>query len=77
MTVAEGNWTVVAIEYNGEPRTVAFASLAELLKSDGLKAGQRGVAVAVNGKVVAGRLWRSTRFSDGDKIEVVKIFSGG
>ncbi len=68
---------MIAIEYNGESRTVDCTSLEELLQSDGFEVGQRGVAVALNGQVVAGRNWHNTTFADGDSIEVVKIFSGG
>ena len=37
----------------------------------------RGVAVAVNGEVVAKREWPATRLADSDRVEILRAIGGG
>ena len=66
------------ITINGQPRELppgaTIASVVELL---GAAPGARGVAVALNGEVVARREWRRTALPEGARIEVVRAIQGG
>jgi sulfur carrier protein len=39
--------------------------------------GERGVAVALNGEVVARSRWNEVKLSEGDRVEVLGAVSGG
>ncbi len=62
---------------NGQERPLAAATLAAMLREAGIAAEKRGIAVAVNDAVVARRDWQNTTLRPGDRVEVVKLFSGG
>jgi sulfur carrier protein len=64
------------IEVNGAREALA-GTVAELLKAKGIPAGQRGVAVALNGRVVLRKVWAETRLKSGDRIEIVHARQGG
>ncbi len=66
-----------SITLNGEDRMTAADNLVALLEEEGIGAMQKGVAIAVNGRVVARTLWPATGVENGDRIELVKVFSGG
>jgi sulfur carrier protein len=70
------------IYVNGEPR--AFASgtaLADLLRTLGIdpdpESGSRGVAVAIDGRVVSRRVWATTPLAPGNRVEVIGAIGGG
>lgn len=64
------------ISVNGEPSDVApGTTVSELLRA--LDAPDRGVAVAVDGEVVARSAWERTRIADEAKVEVVMAVQGG
>jgi sulfur carrier protein len=65
------------IIYNGEKRPLAAATLASLLRQEGVAVETRGLAVALNDAVVPRRAWEDTAVQPGDRVEVVKVFSGG
>lgn len=65
------------IIYNGENRPLAAATLASLLRQEGVAIEMRGLAVALNEAVVPRRVWEETAVKPGDRVEVVKMFSGG
>jgi sulfur carrier protein len=65
------------VQVNGEARDVSAATVAELLRDEGLDPGRRGIAVAVNGRVVRRDDWSATPLSSGDAVEIVKPFAGG
>ena len=67
----------LAVEINGEPRTVQAATLGALLEELGYRAEQAGVAVAVNEEVVRRGEWAERTLADGDRIEVVGAVQGG
>ena len=62
---------------NGEERPLAAATLAGLLREAGVATEGRGLAVALNEAVVPRRAWEDTAVQAGDRVEVVKMFSGG
>jgi sulfur carrier protein len=64
------------IVVNGTSEPLAAATVTELLREKDI-AGRRGVAVAVNGSVVARRAWAETRLKPGDKVEIVHARQGG
>ncbi len=65
------------IKINGEGRTLDAATIAELLRLEGVDADARFVAVAVNGAVVPRREWPGALIAAGDDVEIVKPVSGG
>lgn len=65
------------IRVNGEARELTAASVAELLAAEGVDPARRGVAVALNGRVVRRRDWAATPLAKGDEVEIVKPFVGG
>lgn len=72
----EGRETTIEIAVNGKPLVVqAGLSLAELLQT--LGTGTRGVAVELEGTVVAAGDFDSVRLSAGQRVEVVRLVGGG
>ena len=66
----------VTITVNGELRTLpAGATVADLVQALGFAAAQ--VAVERNKVIVRRADHASTRFADGDRVEVVTLFGGG
>jgi sulfur carrier protein len=66
------------VTINGEPRRLqpgaTVASVIELLD---VAPGARGVAVALDGEVVARGRWAETELHDGALMEVVAAIQGG
>lgn len=62
---------------NGEEKTVAAATVIELLESEAIDPTARFVAVAVNGSVVPRRNWPEAAIKPGDDIEIVHPAPGG
>ena len=65
------------IYLNGEPRERDGATIVELLSDLGVEDRARGVAVAVNGEIIARPLWREHRVADGDRVEALSAMQGG
>lgn len=65
------------ITVNGEPRPHAAGTLESLLRSLGYDPGRHGVAVAVNGEVVARSEWGTHTVRAGDRVEIVGAVQGG
>ena len=66
------------VEVNGElVRLPAGSSVRSAIDASGAAAGERGVAVAVEGEVVPRSEWDSTPLSDGQKVEVLAAIQGG
>ena len=63
------------ITVNGTAHELAGCSVREVI--DALAVSDRGVAVAVNGEVIAKSQWESTTISDGSVVEVVTAVAGG
>ena len=68
---------MTTIHINGEPEPLVARTVAELIaeKSD-IPAG-RGLAVAVNGKLVRRADWAVTALEPGDAVEIVRAMQGG
>jgi sulfur carrier protein len=64
-----------AVHVNGVAESLEAATIAELLSGRDLD--MRGVAVALNGRVVPRTAWEATKLSDGDTIEIVRAMQGG
>lgn len=62
---------------NGAQLDWAGDSLLALLRAQGIDPEQRGLAIALNGAVVARRLWPQTRLAEGDRVEIVRAVAGG
>ncbi len=69
--------SAAAITVNGRPRDTAPASLFDLVRAEGHDPDRRGLAVAVNGRVVPRDSWQATELAPGDAVEIVKPFAGG
>ena len=67
------------VRLNGEERSVDSATTvadAVALLTSG-PAGVRGIAVALNGEVVARSQWNEVRLSADDRVEVLRAVGGG
>lgn len=65
---------------NGETRDMDVGELAELcdaVLSEREENSPKGVAIALNGSVIRRNLWSQTPVKDGDRIEIVRVLSGG
>lgn len=64
------------IRLNGEGAPLTAKTIAELVEQQGV-AGGKGVAVAINGRVVRRQAWAETTLSPGDDVEIVRVRQGG
>jgi sulfur carrier protein len=64
-----------AIILNGKPVSLAGTTLDQLVAARVQEV--RGVAVAVNGAVIARGEWSKTRVHAGDQVEIIKVMVGG
>ncbi|HWE13703.1 MAG TPA: sulfur carrier protein ThiS [Solirubrobacteraceae bacterium] len=63
---------------NGEPRRLHDgATVASVVAMLDVAPGARGLAVAVDGVVVARSRWAETELHDGSQVEVVAAIQGG
>ena len=67
----------VEVLVNGETRSVAAATLPELLCALQYSPEQRGIAVALNAEVIPRSEWAETRIAPGDQLEIVGARQGG
>jgi sulfur carrier protein len=65
------------IRVNGEAEPLSAGTLAALLEAKEIDLSQRGIAVALNGAVVARAAWPHTALHPGDSIEIVRARQGG
>ncbi len=65
------------IRVNGQGTPLSAATLAELLVQQGIDAGGKGIAVALNGRVVRRPAWAETKLLPGDDVEIVRVRQGG
>ena len=69
--------TPLSIRVNGAPRSVASATVSELLAEVGLSPARPGIAVAVEGALVPRAAWGETRIEDGQAVEIITASQGG
>jgi sulfur carrier protein len=65
------------VTVNGEPREVAGRPVLALLEELGLPLDGRGVAVAIDGEVVARGTWPTRELVAGEHVEVLVAMQGG
>jgi sulfur carrier protein len=62
---------------NGEERDCEAATIAELCAAEGIDSSRRGVALALNGRVVPRAEWEHVQLKPRDRVEIVRAFAGG
>ena len=67
----------LTLRVNGRQERLASATLAAVLAARELASDARGVAVALNGRVVPREAWATTVLHDGDTVEIVRAMQGG
>ena len=66
------------VHINGaEVELQSGARVPEVLSRYGADANGRGIAVAVNGEVIARSQWDVTEIREGDRVEVLGAIGGG
>jgi sulfur carrier protein len=66
------------VTVNGEPRQLpAGATVARVIELLDVAPGARGVAVAVDGEVVARSRWTDTELREGSLVEILAAIQGG
>jgi sulfur carrier protein len=68
---------MIRIRINGVEERLSAATVGDVLKVRELAPDARGVAVALNGRVVTRSAWATTTLADGDDVEVVRAMQGG
>jgi sulfur carrier protein len=66
-----------AITVNGKSLTLKAGNVIELLERLGYGTERGGIAVALNGRVVARGSWGEQAIGDGDEVEIVGAVQGG
>jgi len=72
-----GEHPALTVRVNGQQEHLASATLAALLTARVLAPEARGIAVALNGRVVPRDAWATTTLHDGDSVEIVRAMQGG
>lgn len=66
------------VRVNGAERALTDdATLADAVAAAGAHPAERGIAAALDGRVVARVEWAATRLHEGAEIEVVRATAGG
>jgi sulfur carrier protein len=65
------------IRVNGQDEPLYAQSVAGLLAQKEISTDMRGIAVALNGRVIPRADWPNTHLSAGDAIEIVLARQGG
>jgi len=65
------------IRVNGQDEPLDATTLAALIEAKAIDVGPRGIAVALNGAVVARAAWAQTSLRAGDNVEIVRARQGG
>ena len=70
--------TIIQIVVNGEPREVPVElSIGALISKLGREPEMRGIAVAVNDRVVRRADWAEVVVQEGDRVEIITASQGG
>ncbi len=67
----------IRVSVNDLPRELQRTATVSALLADLGLAGRNGIAVAVNGTVVARAGWQSRQLSEGDRVLVIEATQGG
>jgi sulfur carrier protein len=65
------------VRVNGEQEPLRARTIAALLAEKEMPAGRKGIAVALNGRVVPRGDWNDTPLAAGDTVEIVLARHGG
>jgi sulfur carrier protein len=65
------------IRINGRDEPLSVLTIARLVAEKTEQANPKGIAVALNGKVVPRQAWSDTTLQAGDQIEIVRVLQGG
>jgi sulfur carrier protein len=65
------------IQINGVDEPLGAATVAALVAEKAEQTSGRGIAVALNGAVVARAAWADTTLRAGDRVEIVRVLQGG
>ena len=65
----------MAVRLNGEPAQLQKGTTIAGLVAPMVQSA--GVAIALNGEVIARSLWPETQLSTGDQIEIIQAVQGG
>ena len=65
------------IQVNGEAEPLAARTVAELIAARSDAPAGRGLAVALNGRLVRRADWAATPLQPGDAVEIVRAMQGG
>jgi sulfur carrier protein len=65
------------IRVNGANEPLASPDLTALLHEKGVDLDAKGVAVALNGRLVTRKAWGATHLKPGDAVEIVQAKQGG
>ena len=68
---------MTTIRINGEPEALVARTVAELIAAKSDMPAGRGLAVAVNGRLVRRADWAATPLQPGDAVEIVRAMQGG
>ncbi|MEM1347003.1 MAG: sulfur carrier protein ThiS [Myxococcota bacterium] len=71
------NGDVCALESTGPEGPTVRDALGAALGAELAAAGARGVAVAVNGRVVRRAEWGERTLAQGDRVEIIRAVQGG
>ena len=77
MNVPAETASSLTLRVNGVEERLEAATVAALLAARELVPGARGIAVAVNGRVISRESWATTALCDGDAVEIVRAMQGG
>ena len=67
----------LSLRVNGMQERLDTATVAALLVARELAPETRGIAVALNGRVIPRNAWTTTPLHDGDTVEIVRAMQGG
>jgi sulfur carrier protein len=65
------------IRINGRDEPLSARTIALLVAEKTEQAHPKGIAVALNGKVVPRKAWSDTALREGDQVEIVRVLQGG
>jgi sulfur carrier protein len=68
---------MTTIRINGAPEPLVARTVAELIAAKSDMPAGRGLAVAVNGRLVRRADWAATPLEPGDAVEIVRAMQGG
>jgi len=75
--MSAGAAIAITVCVNGAEERLAAATIADLMAARALAPDARGVAVALNGRVIPRPAWAETSLRDGDRVEIVRAMQGG